>query len=159
MTFEEARVPDAGFFIYALQCGERNECLSKFCDFLMVSRGNESIPPRKLKVLRTGMWTRHHKQRKFGRFILPAITVAFLSYFGYHSIHGDLGLIATEEFEKQRVARSLELAALTAKREALERQVHLMSDGSLDKDMLDEIARYQLNVSRTDEIVIFNNYF
>jgi cell division protein FtsB len=37
--------------------------------------------------------------------------------------------------------------------------VHLMSDGSLDKDMLDEIARYQLNVSRSDEIVIFNNYF
>ncbi len=122
-------------------------------------RGGESLPPRKLKVLRTGMWTRHHKQRKFGRFILPAITVAFVSYFGYHSIHGDLGLIATEEFEKQRIARSAELAALTAKREALERQVHLMSDGSLDKDMLDEIARYQLNVSRSDEIVIFNNYF
>ncbi len=109
--------------------------------------------------VKTGMWTRHHKQRKFGRFILPAITVAFLCYFGYHSIHGDLGLIATEQFEKQRVARSGELAALTTKREALERQVHLMSDGSLDKDMLDEIARYQLNVSRTDEIVIFNNYF
>jgi cell division protein FtsB len=105
------------------------------------------------------MWTRHHKKRKFGRFVLPAITVAFLSYFGYHSVHGDLGLIATEEFERQRVSRAEDLARLTAKREALERQVQLMSDGSLEKDMLDEIARYQLNVSRSDEIVIFNNYF
>ncbi|OHV81552.1 septum formation initiator family protein [Rhizobium sp. LCM 4573] len=105
------------------------------------------------------MWTRHHKQRKFGRFVLPAITVAFLSYFGYHSVHGDLGLIATDEFERQRVARAAELAKLTERREALERQVQLLSDGSLEKDMLDETARYQLNVSRGDEIVIFNDYF
>ncbi len=55
-------------------------------------------------------------------------------------MHGDLGLIATEEFERQRVARAEELAKLTAKREALERQVQIMSDGSLEKDMLDEIA-------------------
>lgn len=105
------------------------------------------------------MWTKHHKERKIGRFILPAITIAFVSYFGYHCVHGDLGLIATEEFERQRLARTAELAQLSAKREALERQVQLMSDGSLEKDMLDEIARYQLNVSRRDEITIFNSYF
>jgi cell division protein FtsB len=105
------------------------------------------------------MWTKHHKERRFGRFIIPAITVAFVSYFGYHCIHGELGLIATEKFEQQRLQRAQDLAKLTSKREQLERQVMLMSDGSLDKDMLDEIARYQLNVSRPDEIVIFNNYF
>ena len=37
----------------------------------------------------------------------------------------------------------------------LEREVALMSDGSLEKDILDEKARYALNVSRVDEIVIF----
>jgi cell division protein FtsB len=105
------------------------------------------------------MWTKHHKKRKFGRFVLPAITIAFVSYFGYHCVHGELGLIATDKFEQQRLEREAELAKLTAKRQQLERQVALMSDGSLEKDMLDEIARYQLNVSRPDEIVIFNNYF
>jgi cell division protein FtsB len=105
------------------------------------------------------MWTKHHKKRKFGRFVLPAIAIAFVSYFGYHCVHGDLGLIATEEFERQRLARASELASLTEKRQTLERQVALMSDGSLEKDMLDEIGRYQLNVSRQNEIVIFNNYF
>ncbi|HEV7436402.1 MAG TPA: septum formation initiator family protein [Pseudorhizobium sp.] len=105
------------------------------------------------------MWTKHHKERKLGRFVLPLITVAFLSYFGYHSLHGELGLVATEKFERQRLERQAELEALTQKRVALERQVQLLSDGSLEKDMLDEIARYQLNVSREDEIVIFNNYF
>jgi cell division protein FtsB len=105
------------------------------------------------------MWTKHHKKRKFGRFVLPAITIAFVSYFGYHCVHGELGLIATDKFEQQRLEREAELAKLTARRQQLERQVALMSDGSLEKDMLDEIARYQLNVSRPDEIVIFNNYF
>jgi cell division protein FtsB len=115
------------------------------------------------KVMRfkafSGMWTRHHKKRKFGRFVVPAITVAFLSYFGYHCIHGEYGLIATERFERQRLARSGELSRLTETRVALERQVEALSDGSLERDMIDEIARYQLNVSRTDEIVILNGYF
>jgi cell division protein FtsB len=105
------------------------------------------------------MWTKHHKERKLGRFVLPLITVAFLSYFGYHSLNGDLGLVATETFERQRLERLSSLQNLTEKRQGLERQVQLLSDGSLEKDMLDEIARYQLNVSRQDEIVIFNNYF
>jgi len=105
------------------------------------------------------MWTKHHKERKLGRFVLPLITVAFLSYFGYHSLNGDLGLVATEAFERQRLERLSSLQKLTEKRQGLERQVQLLSDGSLEKDMLDEIARYQLNVSREDEIVIFNNYF
>ncbi|MGO6904352.1 septum formation initiator family protein, partial [Rhizobium ruizarguesonis] len=61
-------------------------------------------------------------------------------------------------FEHQRVARDKELAILKAKREHLENQVALLSDGSLDKDMLDEKARYQLNMSRADEIVVFNHY-
>ncbi|MGN7291295.1 FtsB family cell division protein [Rhizobium sp. SAFR-030] len=105
------------------------------------------------------MWTKHHKQRKLGRLVLPAITIAFLGYFGYHSVHGELGLIATEKFERVRLERSADLAKLVERREALERQVQLLSDGSLEKDMLDETARYQLNVSRADEIVIFNSYF
>ena len=105
------------------------------------------------------MWTRQHKERKLGRLILPAIAIAFLSYFSYHSINGDLGLIATEKFERMRVERAAHLAKLVEQRESLERQVQLLSDGSLEKDMLDEAARYQLNVSRSDEIVIFNSYF
>ncbi|MEZ2127494.1 MULTISPECIES: septum formation initiator family protein [unclassified Sinorhizobium] len=104
------------------------------------------------------MWTKYHKKRRLGRFVLPAITIAFVSYFGYHCIHGDYGLRATETFERQRLQREKELAVLTTQREHLERQVALMSDGSLEKDMLDEKARYQLNVSRADEIVIFNSH-
>lgn len=102
------------------------------------------------------MWTKYHKKRKFGRFVLPAITVAFVSYFGYHCLHGDYGLKATEVFEQRRIDRGKELADLVAKREHLEKEVALLSDGSLDKDMLDQYARYQLTYSKANEIVIFN---
>ncbi len=102
------------------------------------------------------MWTKYHKKRRFGRLILPAITIAFVSYFGYHCIHGDYGLKATEAFEQRRIDRAKELADLVAKREHLEKEVALLSDGSLDKDMLDQYARYQLTYSKTNEIVIFS---
>ncbi len=102
------------------------------------------------------MWTKHHKNRKFGRLTLPAITVAFLSYFGYHSIHGEYGLRGLEEFERQRVERQTRLDVLVHQRQTLEREVALLSDGSLERDMLDEKARFYLNMSRPDEIVIFH---
>ncbi|MDW5313899.1 septum formation initiator family protein [Rhizobium sp. PL01] len=102
------------------------------------------------------MWTKHHKKRQLGRFVMPLITVAFLSYFGYHSIHGDYGLKATEKFDRQRIERQARLDELTKQRETLEKEVALLSDGSLERDMLDEKARFGLNMSRSDEIVIFH---
>ncbi len=102
------------------------------------------------------MWTKHHKKRQLGRFVMPLITVAFLSYFGYHSIHGDFGLKATEKFDRQRIERQTRLDELTAQRQTLEKEVALLSDGSLERDMLDEKARFGLNMSRSDEIVIFH---
>jgi cell division protein FtsB len=101
------------------------------------------------------MWTKQHKKRHFGRLVTPILASAFCTYFGYHAIHGELGLNATKEFERRRVERQAELSGLLEARKELERQVSLMSDGSLEKDMLDEKARYSLNVSRNDEIVIF----
>lgn len=102
------------------------------------------------------MWTRHHKKRRLGRFVMPAITVAFMSYFGYHSLHGSYGLKATEAMEVTRVQKLQVLNELNQQRVKLEKQVRLLSDGSLDKDMLDEQARAALNISKVNEIVIFN---
>ncbi|MCD2171548.1 FtsB family cell division protein [Rhizobium sp. C4] len=102
------------------------------------------------------MLTKQYRKRRFGRFVLPAITAAFLAYFGYHSVHGEFGLKATEKFLQQKAERQQKLATLQVKRKALERQVSALSDGSIQKDMLDEEARAQLNMSRPDEIVIFH---
>ncbi len=57
---------------------------------------------------------------------------------------------------RQRAERQARLSELVAKRKTLEREVALMSDGSLERDILDEKARFSLNMSRADEIVIFH---
>ena len=89
------------------------------------------------------MWTKHHKKRKLGRFVMPLITVAFLSYFGYHSIHGDYRPEGDREVRPpaHRAPGAIWLSS-TTQRETLEKEVALLSDGSLERDMLDEKARF-----------------
>lgn len=48
------------------------------------------------------------------------------------------------------------LAAVEAERSTLERRVALLRPAHLDRDMLDEQARRELNLASPDEIVIFD---
>ena len=64
------------------------------------------------------MWTRHHKPRFYGRLIVPAITACFMSYFVYHSIHGDYGLIAAERFEAHKALNERKLERLVGEANA-----------------------------------------
>ena len=85
----------------------------------------------------------------------PAIGVCAVSYFAYHVIHGDRGLIAWRSLEQQVAAAESELARVQAEREVLEHRVHLLHPDSLDLDMLDEWSRRLLNYGDPDELVIF----
>ena len=38
------------------------------------------------------MWTKHHKKRKLGRFVLPLITVAVFSDLGCQYVHREYWL-------------------------------------------------------------------
>jgi cell division protein FtsB len=49
----------------------------------------------------------------------------------------------------------VELAALRAERDGMERHVALMRPESLDRDMIDERAREALNMADAKDIVIF----
>jgi cell division protein FtsB len=100
------------------------------------------------------MWTRQHKNRNTGRLIVPAISVLFLAYFGFHAYHGEFGIYSKYQLEAQTLELNEELAAIKGQRLELERRVQLMHDGTLEKDMLDEQARRALNVSHKDEITI-----
>jgi len=71
-------------------------------------------------------------------------------------MHGSFGLNSASALEIRRVELSARLEALTKQRENLEGRVFLLSDGSIEADMLDERARFLLNVSRSDEVVYFN---
>jgi cell division protein FtsB len=104
------------------------------------------------------MWTRQHRQRNLGRLILPVITIAFLSYFGFHAWHGDYGINAKYALEERTAGLQTQLDTVRSQRVALETRVRLLRDGSIEKDMLDEQARRALNLSHTDELVILRHH-
>lgn len=100
------------------------------------------------------MWTKQKRKSIRGRFILPVLAAAFLSYFGFHAYHGEYGIYSRGKLEEQMKIMDEQLATLSRQRATLEREVSLVRDGSIEKDMLDEQARRALNLSRPDEVTI-----
>ena len=100
------------------------------------------------------MWTRQRKKRNTGALIVPAITAAFLSYFGFHAFQGEYGIYSKYRLEERAAALEAKLETTLAERVAIEQRVRLLHDGSLEKDMLDEHARRALNMALADEVVI-----
>lgn len=100
------------------------------------------------------MWTRQHRQRNTGRLIIPALSAAVLSYFGYHVYHGEFGIDSKYRLRERAAVLQAKYDIVHEKRVELERQVTLLHDGTIDKDMLDEQARRALNMSQADEVTI-----
>ena len=76
-------------------------------------------------------------------------------YFVYHAVQGDRGIVAWMQLNQQiRVAED-ELAKTDHERQEMEQRVALLSNTSLDLDMLEERARVMLNFAHPDDLVIF----
>lgn len=90
-----------------------------------------------------------------------AVRVGFFAlvtvYFIFHIFNGERGLYAYIKQSRNLEVKQQELSALTSQRTALENRVHLMSDGSLDLDLLDEQSRRILGSAKPTEAVIMNN--
>ena len=104
------------------------------------------------------MWTRQHKRTRRSRFVLPLLTVACLGYFGFHALHGSFGLYSSEQLAQQRSDLKTELERLTRERESLERQVALLQDNKVERDMLDEQARRALNYTQPRDLTVLRPF-
>lgn len=103
------------------------------------------------------MSTQQRKIRKTGRLVVPALAVVFIGYFGFHSINGHRGLNAKQSFEQRTAELELQLEGLVKQRKRLQQRLLLLPpNGPVVKDMLDERAREALNLSRPNEIVIYD---
>jgi cell division protein FtsB len=101
------------------------------------------------------MSVRRRRRSPFRRFIAPVATLAILAYFTFHAFNGQYGLHAQIVMAQKEVELRAQLDTLRATREDLERRIALLQDGNLNRDMVDEHARRQLNLARSDEMVIF----
>lgn len=75
-------------------------------------------------------------------------------YFIYHSISGERGILAYVKLKKQLVVRSEILNELKTERKKLEASVKLINPKTLDKDMVDELARRELGLIGKDEVML-----
>ena len=76
-------------------------------------------------------------------------------YFVYHAVQGDRGIVAWMQLNQQIRVAEAERDKTDAERQEMERRVALLSNSSLDLDMLEERARVMLNFAHPDDLVIF----
>jgi cell division protein FtsB len=85
----------------------------------------------------------------------PLLCVFILFYLGFHMVSGDRGVVALFKESRKLAALEAEFTAIAAQRQALDKKVKLLSDSSLDLDLLDEQARLVLGMAGKNEIVYF----
>ncbi len=96
-------------------------------------------------------------KRRLAQVTWPMLGACLAGYFVYHAVQGDRGIVAWMQLNQQiRVAED-ELAKTDAERQEMEQRVSLLSNSSLDLDMLEERARVMLNFAHPDDLVIFRN--
>jgi cell division protein FtsB len=84
---------------------------------------------------------------------LYTMAAALIGYFGINAYTGKYGLHAQAALDQEMVALTSELARLKQERLALEQRVSLLRPESLDPDMLDERARFQLEFAHPRDLV------
>jgi cell division protein FtsB len=89
------------------------------------------------------------------RSYLPTAAMAFLIfYFGFQAMTGGLGLLSWSQRSETLVAKRAQLVKLEAERRDLEARAHLLRDGSLSADLLEERARSLLGFADPRDYVI-----
>lgn len=93
--------------------------------------------------------------RKRGRYaVLPVACALGISYFGYHMVHGEFGLLSYWRLTKEIDQLKAERDAMLAKHARIEHRVALLRPGSLDPDMVDERARETLGYADPHDVVV-----
>ena len=93
-------------------------------------------------------------KRRVRAAVAPTVFLSLVGYFAWNATQGDRGLVAYAQNQELLKLRQGELAAAEAVRESWERKVTSLRGGRIDRDMLDERVRAQLNLVDTDDIVV-----
>lgn len=95
--------------------------------------------------------------RRRGRQVIgPTFGALVVGYFLFHAVQGDRGILAWSELRQEVSEAQQALFMLETKRTGLESRVGLLRSGNLDRDMLDERARFVSGLVLPGDIVIFD---
>jgi len=87
--------------------------------------------------------------------LTPVIGVGLVGYFAYHTVQGNRGVLSLVSLMSETDHARETLAELREQRLTLEARVNALSPAHLDPDLLEEQARFILNVGREDELILF----
>ena len=94
-------------------------------------------------------------KRRLATLLPHLLFAAIFSYFAYHVVHGDRGLLHANLLQREVDERSLELAELSGVRQELDARVSGLRRGSLDLDLLEEQSRRVLGYGAENDAMIF----
>ncbi|CAA7621549.1 Septum formation initiator [Candidatus Terasakiella magnetica] len=86
----------------------------------------------------------------------PLVGAFAVSYFAYHTVEGDRGVLAYIRLQNEILDAEMQLAKVSSERQEMEHRVLLLRPDHLDPDMLEERARIMLNMGHDGEVVVFD---
>jgi cell division protein FtsB len=107
---------------------------------------DEVVAERRGLIAGIGRWSRAA--------MLPLLFLACCGYFAWHAVHGERGLVAMEQRDKDITEARAEQERVMAELGAMERRVNGLRGERLDRDQLEERARQLLNMVGKHEIVV-----
>ena len=87
-------------------------------------------------------------------FVPTAVLAVLISYFAFHALTGDRGLLTAREREATLAEDETQLKQLRAERAELEQRVSLLSETNLSRDLLEERAHVLLGFANPKDYVI-----
>jgi len=100
------------------------------------------------------MRIRRSVTRFFGALVLPSICAVATAYFGYYAIWGSRGAVQLSHVEANLQTQNKILSDVTDQRERLQHRISLLEPGAVDPDLVEELARGQLQDGGPNQVAI-----
>ena len=90
--------------------------------------------------------------RFFAVLVVPAVSLAVVTYFGAYAIWGNRGILALEDTQVRLNIQQEQLSQLQDSRGRLEHRIALMDQG--DPDLVEELARTRLMDGAPNQVAV-----
>ncbi len=103
------------------------------------------------------MRIRRSVSRFFGALVIPAICAVATLYFAYYAIWGTRGVLELGRVDGKLAVQKARLAEVKDQRIRLQHRISLLEPGSVDPDMVEELARGQLQDGGPNQVAVPRN--
>ena len=86
--------------------------------------------------------------------LAPAAGLLVVAFFAGYAVFGANGVIAWTDYARKLKARQVELASVEKQRAVIANRVKLLDPKKADPDLVDELARKNLGVAGSDEVIV-----